>query len=73
MRWASEIAYPFYIVHQTVIVVIAFYVVQWQAGIMPKYLAISTASLAVCVLLCELIKRTNLTRFLFGMKPKGHV
>lgn len=50
---ASEIAYPFYIFHQAVIVVTAYYVVQWRAGIGAKYMAISTVALVVTVLLCE--------------------
>jgi len=70
LRYASEMAYPFYIWHQTVIVAIGFYVVQWQAGVAVKYLMISTISLVVTILLCELVKLTNVTRFLFGMKPK---
>ncbi len=70
LRYASEMAYPFYIWHQTVIVTIGFYVLQWQAGVAVKYLAISIASLVMTILLCELVKLTNVTRFLFGMKPK---
>lgn len=70
LRHAAEIAYPFYIFHQTVIIAIAFYVVRWPLGIGPKYFIISTAALVVSVLLCELVKLTNFTRFIFGMRPK---
>jgi len=71
LNYASETVLPFYIWHQTVIVVIGFYVVRWHASILAKYIVISTASLVSIIVLCEvLVKRTNVTRFLFGMRPK---
>jgi len=68
-RYANEAILPFYILHQTVIVAIGFYVVQWNTSALLKFLVISLASLAVTLLLYEIvIKRTRLTRLLFGMK-----
>jgi glucans biosynthesis protein C len=70
LRYAREAAYPFYILHQTVIVAIGFFVVQWQAAPLLKWLAIAGSSLVVSVGLYDLlVRRTNVTRFLFGMKP----
>lgn len=71
LRYASEAGYPFYILHQTVMVGIAFWVVRWSIGIMQKYFIISTFSLVVTLAIYELlIRRINILRFLFGMKPK---
>ena len=71
LQYAREAVLPFYIFHQTVIVVIGFYVVQWHMGVMAKYLVISTASLVITIALYDLlVKRTNVTRFLFGMRLK---
>lgn len=70
LRHASEIAYPFYILHQTVIVIVGYVVVQWPIELIAKFLIISIASLAITVALCELVKLANVTRFLFGMKSK---
>jgi len=68
-RYANEAILPFYILHQTVIVAIGFYVVQWSTSALLKFLVISWASLAVTLFLYEImIKRTKVTRFLFGMK-----
>lgn len=67
---ASEIAYPFYVWHQTVIIAIAFYVVQWPLGVGAKFVIIALAALVVSVALCEVVKMTDVTRFLFGMKAK---
>jgi glucan biosynthesis protein C len=70
LRYAAEGSYPFYILHQTVIVIIGFFVVQGTESITVKYLLMVIASLAATTLLYDLVvKRTNLTRFLFGMKP----
>lgn len=70
LRYARDASYPFYILHQTVIVAIGFYVVQWTAGVLPKYLVIAVCSLVVSIALYDLlVRRTNVTRFLFGVKP----
>ncbi len=70
LRYAAEGSYPFYILHQTVIVIIGYFVVQGTESIAVKYLMIVIASLAATTLLYDLVvRRTNLTRFLFGMKP----
>jgi hypothetical protein len=53
-----------------VIVVIGFYVVQWEVGTLVKYLVISFAALVVTLLLYDLgVRRAAVTRILFGMKP----
>jgi len=71
LRYANEAVLPFYILHQTVIIIIGFYVIQWDMGVMPKYLIISTASFVVIMALYDLIvRRTNPTRLLFGMRPR---
>jgi len=69
LAYTGEASYPYYILHQTVIVIIGFYVVQWQLGVGAKFLVILAAATAVTALLYELlIKRFNILRFLFGMK-----
>lgn len=70
LQYASVASYSFYLLHQTVIVIIGFYVVRWNAGVTEKFLAISTTSLVATIVLYELlIRRNNLARFLFGLKP----
>jgi hypothetical protein len=68
IKYFSEIALPYYILHQTFIIIIGFYVIQWETSILVKYLVISTAALFITLLGCELIKTNNITRFMFGMK-----
>jgi glucan biosynthesis protein C len=69
LKYANEAVLPFYILHQTVIIIIGFYIVKWNTSIMVKFLIISTTSLVITIALYDLlIKRTKVTRFLFGMK-----
>jgi peptidoglycan/LPS O-acetylase OafA/YrhL len=41
LQYATQASYPFYILHQTIVVAIAFYVVHWNIGITAKFLIIS--------------------------------
>jgi len=68
LRYASEASFPFYLLHQTVIVAVAYAVVRWDLGVWPKYATLCLAALASTVALYELVRRTRPTRFLFGMK-----
>jgi peptidoglycan/LPS O-acetylase OafA/YrhL len=70
LRYFSEASYALYILHQTVIVIVGYYVVQWSAGILPKLLVILGVSFLITLALYDMVvKRTNVTRFLFGMRP----
>jgi glucans biosynthesis protein C len=66
--YGNEAVLPFYILHQTVIVSIGYYVVQWSAGVGIKYLVISTTSFVAIMVLYEAVRRFNVLRFLFGMR-----
>jgi len=66
---AGEAVLPFYILHQSVIVVIGYFIRNWQAGVVSKYIFLVVASLMLIILIYELlVKRVNILRFLFGMK-----
>ncbi len=74
LRYANEAVYPFYILHQTVIVLIGYWVVQWNLPVIAKWLLIVVLALVGTLLLYDLfVRRTNATRFLFGMKPLAPV
>lgn len=65
----SAISLPFYIWHQTVIVVIAYFVIRWDAPVAVKFPAIALPSLLITWALSRLVALTNPTRMLFGMRP----
>ncbi len=67
----NEGLYPFYILHQTVIIAIGYYVCQLDWGIAAKFLAVSLLTVAASLsLYFAVIRPFDLVRFLFGMKPK---
>ena len=69
LKYANEAVLPFYILHQTVIVTLGFFVVQWAIPDIVKFLFLLTVSFLIVMLLYEfLVRRVNLLRFLFGMK-----
>lgn len=69
LQYANEAVLPFYILHQTVIVVIGYFIASWPWEVFPKYLFLAGSSLIVILTLYEfLVKRVNLLRYLFGMK-----
>ena len=71
LRYLSEAALPVYILHQTVIVLIGYRVIKWDLGVWTKYAVICASAIAATFLAYELlVKRTNPTRFLFGLKKK---
>ncbi|MDG4824145.1 acyltransferase family protein [Asanoa sp. WMMD1127] len=62
-------ALPIYVLHQPIVVAVAYGVVRWDAPILVKYVAIVAASLALTLAAYEfLVRRTRLTRYLFGMR-----
>lgn len=69
LRYGQEAALPFFVLHQPAIVVIAFFVVQWNIGILPKLVVVVVSSFVVTVGLYELlIRHIRPLRVLFGMK-----
>lgn len=71
LRPASELVLPFYVLHQPIVVAVAFYVVQLQAGIGAKYLLIVVPSFLIIVFLARfVIAPSNVLRALFGMGVK---
>ena len=71
LKYANVAVLPFYILHQSVIVVFGFFILDWETAIFAKYLVLSTGSFIIIMLIYEfLIKRFGLFRFLFGMKQK---
>jgi len=70
LAYANQAVYPFYIFHQTVIVCIGFYIVQWSMNLWLKFLIINILTFCITWLLYEIVKRTALTRVLLGIKNK---
>ena len=67
----AAISLPFYIWHQTVIIVLAYFVIQWDASIPVKFFSIAIPAFFITWGLSEAVALTNPTRALFGMRPKS--
>lgn len=66
----NEGLYPFYILHQTVIIVIGYYICQLDWSITAKYWTVCFLTLVSCVgFYLAFIRPFTVMRFLFGMKP----
>jgi len=70
LGFSNELVLPFYILHQTIIVAIAFFVVNLNLIAIEKYLIIILASFSIVSVLLLPIKQFNALRFLFGIRSK---
>jgi len=69
--YGNEAVLPFYLFHQTIILCVGWYVIRWDMSILFKLLIIAVVSFALIMVLYELlVRRFNVVRFLFGMRPK---
>ena len=69
LKHANNAVLPFYVLHQTVIVIIGYLIMGWNGGVLVKYFALTTVSLVMIVgLYVIIIRRVSVFRFLFGMK-----
>jgi glucan biosynthesis protein C len=72
LRYGQEAALPFFVLHQPVIVVIAFFVVQWHVSVIVKLVVVVLSSFLVTAGLYELIvRRIRLLRLLLGIKARS--
>jgi peptidoglycan/LPS O-acetylase OafA/YrhL len=70
LQRANEAVLPFYILHQPVLLCVGFFVVRWAIPGLLKWLIIMPTSFIIIVALYEfLVRRFNVMRVLFGMKP----
>ncbi len=69
LRYGQMAILPFFVVHQPVILAIAYFVVQWDLGILPKLLIVVLGSFIVSLGIYQLlVRRIPLLRVMFGMK-----
>lgn len=68
--YLTAAALPLYVLHQPIVVAVAYGVVRWDAPIIVEWAVIVVISLAVLLAAYDLlVRRTRVTRFLFGMRP----
>jgi len=73
LAWARDASYPVYILHQTVILVIAYFVIREPWSPWTKYWVVLVGTLAGSVLIHQLLlRRVALLRVAFGIKRHAH-
>jgi glucan biosynthesis protein C len=75
LSYANEAVLPIYILHQPIILCIGFFIIPLQLPILVKYLIITPLALSISLGIYEYgIRRVNLLRYAFGLKPqKQHI
>lgn len=68
LNYCNGASFPVYILHQSVMMAVAFYVVTWTLPVWVKFLLISILSLFLSLAGYEALRRFKATRALFGMK-----
>ncbi len=72
LRYAREATYPVYLLHFTVLMVIAAPFARSGAPVAVRYVGLTTATFAITMVLYEIVvKRNDATRFVFGLRPRG--
>ena len=73
LSWARDASYPIYILHQTIIIIVAYFVIQQPWAAWSKYWIVLGATLLISVLLYEfLLRRIRVLRVAFGIKGCAH-
>jgi len=70
LPWANEAVYPWYVLHQTMIIACAMVLLPMHLGPVVEPALVLIGTVAGCALLFAVIKRSTVLRPLFGMKRK---
>lgn len=71
LDYANEAILPFFLLHQTVILCVGWFVIPLEVGIVAKFMLIVVVSFSLIMAIYELlIRRYDPVRFFFGMSPK---
>ncbi|CAL2074976.1 acyltransferase [Tenacibaculum sp. 190524A05c] len=69
LKKLNEAVYPFYMLHQTVIIILGYFILQFQVSITAKIIILMISSfLSIVILYLAIIYPFSWVRFLFGMK-----
>lgn len=70
LAYLAEGSYPVYLLHQTVIVVLGFWLIQLDTGWVVQWLGLLATSVAATFLVYEGVRRVEWLRFLFGLRSR---
>ena len=68
--YSNEAVLPFYLFHQTIILIVGWFVLAWQMSTLIKFLIIAGISFPLILILYEVfVRHIGFMRILFGMPP----
>ncbi len=70
LPWATESVYPWYMLHQSLIVGIGFALIPYRLGPVTEPLAILAGTVGGCYAISEIVKRIGWLRPCFGLKAR---
>lgn len=70
LPWATEAVYPWYVLHQSLIVLIAYWILPLKFGPLAEPAIVLGGTVAGCFVLHEIIRRVPLLRPCFGLKAR---
>jgi hypothetical protein len=70
LPWANEAVYPWYVLHQSLIVAFAFWLLPMHLGPVAEPVLVLLGTVGGCALLHAVIRRTPVLRPLFGLKRR---
>jgi peptidoglycan/LPS O-acetylase OafA/YrhL len=68
LTYANQAVYPFYIFHQTIIVLIAYFLYDYAFNDLLRFFILVVGTFIGCLVGFEIVKRFKITRLLFGVK-----
>lgn len=69
LRYSLGANLPFFLIHQPAVLAVAYFVVQWNAGILPKLLVVAISAFAISLAFYQLlVRRVPQLQALFGVK-----
>ncbi len=70
LSYLNEAVYPVYILHLPLATIIAYHIVRLPLPSLVEFAIIVPLTIGAALLVFEVIRRTKVTRFLFGLKTK---
>jgi len=70
LKQLNDLVLPFYIIHQTIIVMVDYYIIQLNISVILKYLIVLAIAFGLTLGLVLIIRKINILRLLFGMRLK---
>jgi surface polysaccharide O-acyltransferase-like enzyme len=69
LRYLTEAVFPYYILHQTIIVTVGFWLTRQSLNVGVEFGLLTAATVGGCIIGHEIIRRVPILRPLFGLKP----